>query len=77
MVCVEVHGRCSLNGLNAWAEAVCRVLVEAIEEMQRKLEGLVFDVQMNGFSPLIQLRVLYNEVSTLNKWLKFGYVSHV
>ncbi|KAJ8430890.1 hypothetical protein Cgig2_003883 [Carnegiea gigantea] len=33
-------------GEYAWAEAVWRVLVEAIEEMQRKLEGPVFDVQM-------------------------------
>ncbi|KAJ8429597.1 hypothetical protein Cgig2_008827 [Carnegiea gigantea] len=42
-------------GEYAWLEAVWRVLVEAIEEMQRKLEGPVFDVQMNGFSLLIQV----------------------
>ncbi|KAJ8427850.1 hypothetical protein Cgig2_012550 [Carnegiea gigantea] len=41
-------------GEYAWAEAVWRVRVEAIEEMQRKLEGPVFDMQMNGFSLLIQ-----------------------
>ena len=40
-------------GEYAWAEAVWRVLVETREEMQRKLEGPVFDVQMNGFSLLI------------------------
>jgi len=31
-------------GKYAWPEAVWHVLVEAIEEMQRKLEGPVFDV---------------------------------
>ena len=61
----------------AWAEAVWRVLVEAIEEIQRKLEGSVSDVQMNGFSLLIRVRVHYGEVNTLSKWLKFGFVSHV
>ncbi|KAJ8426989.1 LOW QUALITY PROTEIN: hypothetical protein Cgig2_033847 [Carnegiea gigantea] len=39
----------------AWAEAMRRVLVEAVEEMQQKLEGPVLDVQMNGFSLLIQV----------------------
>ncbi|KAJ8444283.1 LOW QUALITY PROTEIN: hypothetical protein Cgig2_029696 [Carnegiea gigantea] len=37
-------------GEYAWAEAVWRVLVGAVEEMQRKLEGHVSDVQMNGSS---------------------------
>ena len=64
-------------GEYAWIEAVWRVLIEAIEEIQRKLEGPVSDVQMNGFSLLIQVRVHYGEVSTLSKWLKFGFISHV
>ncbi|KAJ8427790.1 hypothetical protein Cgig2_032849 [Carnegiea gigantea] len=42
-------------GKYAWAEAMWCVLVEAIEEIQRKLEGPVSDVQMNGFSVLIQV----------------------
>ncbi|KAJ8441664.1 hypothetical protein Cgig2_019051 [Carnegiea gigantea] len=42
-------------GEYAWAEAVWRVLIEAVEEMQRKLEGHVSDVQMNGFSLLLQV----------------------
>ncbi|KAJ8435238.1 hypothetical protein Cgig2_015641 [Carnegiea gigantea] len=42
-------------GEYASAETMWRVLVEAIEEMQRKLEGLISDVQMNGFSLLIQV----------------------
>jgi len=49
----DVHGM----GEYAWAEAVWHILVEAIEEMQWKLEGPVSDVQMNGFSLLIQVRV--------------------
>jgi len=64
-------------GEYVWAEAVWRVLVEVIEEMRWKLEGPVSDVQMNGFSVLIQVRVHYGEVSMLSKWLKFGFVSHV
>jgi len=44
-------------GKYAWAEVVWRVLIEAIEEMQRKLEGHVSDMPMNGFSLLIQVRV--------------------
>ncbi|KAJ8432869.1 hypothetical protein Cgig2_033874 [Carnegiea gigantea] len=47
----EVRGM----GEYVWAEAVCRILIEAIQEMQRKLEGPVFDMQMNGFSLLIQV----------------------
>ncbi|KAJ8423572.1 hypothetical protein Cgig2_013325 [Carnegiea gigantea] len=38
-----------------WAEAVWRVLIEAVEEIQWKLKGPVFDVQMNGFSLLTQV----------------------
>ncbi|KAJ8433148.1 hypothetical protein Cgig2_007112 [Carnegiea gigantea] len=37
----DIHGL----GEYAWAEAVWRVLVEAVEEMQRKLEGHVSDVR--------------------------------
>ncbi|KAJ8429560.1 hypothetical protein Cgig2_010273 [Carnegiea gigantea] len=47
----EVHGM----GEYVWAETVWRILVEAIEEMQWKLEGPVSDVQINGFSLLIQV----------------------
>ncbi|KAJ8425651.1 LOW QUALITY PROTEIN: hypothetical protein Cgig2_011318 [Carnegiea gigantea] len=42
-------------GEYAWAEAVWHVPVEAIEQMQRKLELPISDVQMNGFSLLIQV----------------------
>ncbi|KAJ8422652.1 hypothetical protein Cgig2_032400 [Carnegiea gigantea] len=39
----------------SWAEAVWRFLFESLEEMQKKLcTGEVFDVQMNGFTQLIQ-----------------------
>ncbi|KAJ8437854.1 hypothetical protein Cgig2_002988 [Carnegiea gigantea] len=51
-------------GKYVWVEAMCCVLVEAIEDMQRKLEGPVFDVQMNGFSLLIQGRVRFYEHTT-------------
>jgi len=37
----------------AWAAAMWRILVEAVEEMQRKVEGPILDVHMNGFSLLI------------------------
>ena len=53
-------------GEYAWAEAVWRVLVEAVEEMQRKLEGHVSDVQMNGFSLLLQ--VPCEKFFFLNTW---------
>ncbi|KAJ8429744.1 hypothetical protein Cgig2_023133 [Carnegiea gigantea] len=46
----DIHGL----GEYAYAEAVWRVVMEAIEDMQRKLEGPISDVQMNGFSLLIQ-----------------------
>ncbi|KAJ8437820.1 hypothetical protein Cgig2_013436 [Carnegiea gigantea] len=42
-------------GKYAWAEAVWCLLIEAVEEMQQKLEGHVSDVQMNGFSLLLQV----------------------
>ncbi|KAJ8440452.1 hypothetical protein Cgig2_013611 [Carnegiea gigantea] len=41
-------------GEYAWAEAVWRILVETVKEMQQKLEGPVLDIQMNGFSLLVQ-----------------------
>jgi len=47
-----IEGVCRM-GEYAWAEAVWRILIEAIEEMQRKLEGPILEVQMNGFSLLI------------------------
>jgi len=41
-------------GEYAWAEAVWRVLVETIEDTQRKLcEGPISEVQLNGFCVLI------------------------
>jgi len=43
-------------GEYAWAEAVWRVLVETIEDTQRKLyEGPISEVQLNGFCVLIQV----------------------
>ena len=48
----DIHGM----GEYAWAEALCRILMEAVEGMYRKLEGPVSDVQINGFSLLIQVK---------------------
>jgi len=43
-------------GEYAWAEAVWRVLVETIEDTQRKLyEGPISEVQLNGLCVLIQV----------------------
>ena len=40
----------------AWAEAVWRYLVDAIEDMQRRLSNPVSEIQFNGFSLLLQVR---------------------
>ncbi|KAJ8424518.1 LOW QUALITY PROTEIN: hypothetical protein Cgig2_025780 [Carnegiea gigantea] len=47
----KVHGM----GEYAWAKAIWLVLVEAVEKMQPKLEGPILNVQINGFSVLIQV----------------------
>jgi len=45
-----------IMGEYEWAEEVWRVLVETIEDTQRKLcEGPTSEVQLNGFSVLIQV----------------------
>ena len=50
----------------AWAEAVWRVLVETIEDTQKKLsEGPLSEVQLNGFCVLIQ--VIINIFVCINK----------
>jgi len=42
----------------AWAEAVWRVLVETIEDTQKKLsESPLSEVQLNGFCVLIQVMI--------------------
>ena len=42
----------------AWAEAVWRVLVETIEDTQKKLsKGPLSEVQLNGFCVLIQVMI--------------------
>jgi len=40
----------------AWAEAVWRYLVDAMEDMQRRLSSPVSEIQFNGFSLLLQVR---------------------
>jgi len=50
-----VHDVTGLGKYN-WAEAVWRVVVESLDEMQQKLgRGDVSDVQMSGFTLLIQV----------------------
>ncbi|KAJ8427980.1 hypothetical protein Cgig2_017467 [Carnegiea gigantea] len=65
----DIHGM----GEYAWAEAIWRVLVEAIEEMQRKLEGPVSDVQMNGFFLLIQVCFYGHRFPRLASWDSVDY----
>ena len=43
----------------AWAEAIWRYLVESLDDMQRRLANAVSEIQFNGFSLLLQVRVLY------------------
>ena len=42
----------------AWAEAVWRYLVDAIEDMQRRLSSDVSQIQCNGFSLLLQVTLV-------------------
>ena len=42
----------------AWAEAMWPYLADAIEEMEHRLTCLVSQIQFNGFSLLLQVRVL-------------------
>ena len=45
-------------GQYSYAEALWRVLVESLEEMQKKLcTGEVFNVQMNGFTLLTHVMI--------------------
>ena len=66
-------------GEYAWAEAVWRVLVETIEDTQRKLyEGPISEVQLNGFCVLIQVipncAILYRWFGSygLNCWMNLN-----
>jgi len=43
----------------AWAEAIWRYLVEALDDMQRRLAHAVSEIQFNGFLLLLQVRVIY------------------
>jgi len=45
----------------AWAEAIWQYLVEALDDMQCRLQHAVSEIQFNGFSLLLQLRVVYNQ----------------
>jgi len=43
----------------AWAEAIWRYLVEALDDMERRLAHVGSEIQFNGFSLLLQVRVIF------------------
>ena len=49
-----------MEGLSryAWAEAMWRYLVDAIEDMQRRLTSDVSQIQFNGFSLPLQVTLV-------------------
>ena len=58
----------------AWAEAIWRYLVEALDDMQRRLPHAASEIQFNGFSTLLQVREKLNAIIAssfvhVNMWL--------
>jgi len=46
----------------AWAEAIWRYLVDALDDMQRRLAHAVSEIQFNGFSLLLQVTLTCNSM---------------
>ena len=64
MVCAErIEGESNdVAGMSnyAWAEAIWRYLVDALDDMQRRLAHAVSEIQFNGFSLLLQVTLTSN-----------------